>query len=185
MAQDQLDMWFSHTPDTLPMDCEYINALASRPWPTSETFQTYISGVNRMAMAMPSCCFQETVCNNGDIHVSWEKSATAYGLKEMKMRWSNTMELYPFAMQTSEFGVLRSMISVDATLDGWKVTSELNRTPAPMPMMKAPAIRALVRFLENPLSPPPFGPAAAHADLCGQPPPNLAKSTLRGFFHPD
>lgn len=47
-----------------------------------------------------------------------EYLANTHGLKEMKMRWSNTIELYPLAMQTSEFGVLRSMISVDATFEG-------------------------------------------------------------------
>ena len=86
--------------------------------------------------------------------MSAECLADTHGLKEMKMRWSNTIELYPLAMQTSEFGVFRSMISVDATFEGWKVTSELNSTPAPIPMMKAPAIRAVVRFLDT--QPPPL-----------------------------
>jgi len=45
------------------------------------------------------------------------------------MRWSKTMELYPLAMQTSELGVLRSMISVEATLFGRKLASLLNHTP--------------------------------------------------------
>lgn len=84
---------------------------------------------------------------------AWAEAGT-HGLKEMKMRWSNTIELYPLAMQTSELGVLRSMISVDATFEGWKVTSELNSTPAPIPMMKAPAIKAVVRFLDT--QPPPL-----------------------------
>ena len=46
------------------------------------------------------------------------------------MRWSKTIELYPLAMHTSALGVLRSMISVDATLFGRKVASLSNHTPA-------------------------------------------------------
>ena len=104
----------------------------------------------------------------------------AYGLKEMKMRWSKTMELYPLAMQTSELGVLRSMISVDATFEGWKVTSELKSTPAPIPMMKAPAIRAVVRFLEIP-PPPLFPDESAHEhnlNMNGDPEPVQAVNVL-------
>lgn len=53
-------------------------------------------------------------------------------------------------MQTSEFGVLVSTSTVDATLFGSKVTSESNQIPAPMPKMKAPAINDFV-MLERPL----------------------------------
>ena len=48
------------------------------------------------------------------------------------MRWSKTMELYPLAMQTSVLGVLRSISSVEATLEGAKLASELNHTPTPV-----------------------------------------------------
>ena len=123
----------------------------------------------------------------------------AHGLKLTKMRWSNTMELYPLAMQTSELGVLRSMISVEATLFGRKVASLLNHTPehsnhcsiqpgiaahaegtigmawvgepAPMPITNAPAISAFVKLLRPP-SPPPPGPGLL--PLPGGPPGGAA-----------
>ncbi len=44
-------------------------------------------------------------------------------------------------MHSSELGVFRSIISVLATLLGRKDASELNHTPAPMPITKAPAMR--------------------------------------------
>lgn len=54
-------------------------------------------------------------------------------------------------MQTSELGVFRSMISVDATLDGYKLTCESNQTPVPMPRMKTPANNAFVKSEPKPL----------------------------------
>lgn len=44
-------------------------------------------------------------------------------------------------MQISLFGVLRSTISVEATLLGVKDALLSNHTPVPMPMKKAPAMR--------------------------------------------
>lgn len=54
-------------------------------------------------------------------------------------------------MQTSELGVLRSMISVEATLDGYRLTCESNQTPVPMPSMNTPASKALVKSDPKPL----------------------------------
>ena len=44
-------------------------------------------------------------------------------------------------MQISLLGVLRSTISVEATLLGVKEAPLSNQTPVPMPMKNAPAIR--------------------------------------------
>mmetsp|Transcript_6865 Transcript_6865/g.17811 ORF Transcript_6865/g.17811 Transcript_6865/m.17811 type:complete len:274 (-) Transcript_6865:88-909(-) len=88
---------------------------------------------------------------------------TLNGLNETNSLWSNTMELYPFAMHTSLFGVLRSIISVLARLSGSKFAVVVNTTPVPMPTAKAPAMSAFV----TPLDPPP-------------PPPSLPPRPLRG-----
>ena len=50
------------------------------------------------------------------------------------------------AMQTPLFGVLRSTISVEATLDGANEAVELNHVPVPIPATKAAVTKALVRL---------------------------------------
>jgi len=54
-------------------------------------------------------------------------------------------------MHTSELGVLASKRTVDATFWGSKVTWVSNHIPAPIPRMKAPAMKALVALLRPPL----------------------------------
>ena len=49
-------------------------------------------------------------------------------------------------MHTPELGVLRSTISVDATLDGANDAVELNHVPVPMPATKAAVTKAFVRL---------------------------------------
>ena len=61
------------------------------------------------------------------------------------------MLLYPLAMHTSELGVFRSMISVEATFEGYRLTCESNQTPVPIPRMKTPASKAFVKSEPKPL----------------------------------
>ena len=49
-------------------------------------------------------------------------------------------------MQTPEFGVLRSTISVEATLEGANDAVELNQVPVPIPATNAAVTKALVRL---------------------------------------
>ncbi len=43
------------------------------------------------------------------------------------------------------------MISVEATLEGYRLTCESNHTPVPMPKMNTPARRAFVKSEPKPL----------------------------------
>lgn len=96
-------------------------------------------GVHAAALQHAYGMQQHALC----VHVQCMEPVSTYGLNVTYSFMSNTDAEYPYAMQMSALGVLRSINSVEDTLFGLSVTSESKYTPMPNPAMNAAAIKAL------------------------------------------